>query len=119
MAVHRELGCGFLESVYRAAMAIELEARAIPFDREVPMSIVYRERKLPLVFRVDFLCFDEIIVEVKALHALGAVDHAQTINYLRASRHKRGLLLNFGSTSLQFKRIVNSERQSSPPPPPD
>jgi GxxExxY protein len=109
MAVHSELGCGFLEPVYRAAFRIELDERGIPYQREVRLPIHYRERLLPVTYRVDFLCYGEVLVELKAHPAIGPREHAQAINYLKASKHERGLLINFGSTSLQFKRLTDSE----------
>jgi GxxExxY protein len=106
MAVHRELGCGFLEAVSREAFAVELTERAIPFVREARLRVRYRRRILPVSYTVDFICYDEILVEVKALHAIGGIEVAQLINYLRVARCSRGLLLNFGNTSLQHKRLV-------------
>jgi len=106
MAVHRELGCGFLEAVSREALTIELEERGIPFVREARLPARYRNRVLPLFYTVDFICYGEILVELKALNAIGPVEVAQLINYLRVGRRSRGLLLNFGATSLQPKRIV-------------
>jgi GxxExxY protein len=106
MVVHRELGCGFLEAVSREAFTIELQERGIPFVREARLPIRYRNRVLPLTYTVDFICYDEVLVELKALHAIGPNETAQLINYLRLARRRRGLLLNFGTTSLQHKRIV-------------
>lgn len=106
MAVHRELGCGFLEAVSREAFAIELEQRGIPFVREARLPVHYRNRLLPVFYQVDFICYGEILVELKALHAIGPIEQAQLINYLRAARRSRGLLLNFGAPSFQHKRIV-------------
>ena len=106
MAVHRELGCGFLEPVHRAAFTIELEQRGIPFVREARLPVRYRDRLLPVFYRVDFICYDEILVELKALQSIGPVEEAQLINYLRVARRHRGLILNFGATSFQHKRIV-------------
>jgi GxxExxY protein len=106
MAVHRALGCGFLEAVTREALTIELQERGIPFVREARLAVRYRNRVLPVSFTVDFICYDEILVELKALHAIGPLEMAQLINYLRIARCPRGLLLNFGATSLQHKRIV-------------
>ena len=96
MAVHRELGCGFLEAVNREAFTIELEQRGIPFVREARLPVRYRSRLLTVYYQVDFICFGEILVELKALHAIGPVEQAQLINYLRAAHRSRGLLLNFG-----------------------
>jgi GxxExxY protein len=106
MEVHRVMGCGFLEPVYRASLACELRARGIPALAEVVLPVRYKHEALRLHYRVDFLCYDVILVEVKALSTLGPIEHAQAINYLRASGRHRALLLNFGSTSLQHKRIV-------------
>ena len=106
MAVHRELGCGFLEAVSREAFAVELQERSIPFLREARLPVRYRDRVLPLSYTVDFICYDEILVELKALHAIGPIEVAQVINYLRIARRSRGLLLNFGGISLQHRRLV-------------
>ena len=106
MAVHRELGCGFLEAVSREALTIELQERGIPFVREARLPVHYRDRLLPLFYTVDFICYDEVLVELKALRAIGPVEEAQLINYLRIARCTRGLVLNFGATSLQHKRLV-------------
>lgn len=110
MAVHTELGCGFLESVYRNAMLVELEGRRIPFRTEVPFPIKYRDRPLPLHYRADLVCFHSVVVEVKALRAIGPIEHAQAINYLKASSLARGLILNFGARSLEYRRVVLSVR---------
>jgi GxxExxY protein len=106
LAVHTELGCGFLEAVYRFALPIEFERLGVPFAIEQTLPISYKGRELPLHYRVDFLCFDDVIVEVKALDAITGREEAQLLNYLKASGFRRGLLLNFGSTSLQHKRMV-------------
>ena len=106
MAVHRELGCGFLEAVSREAFAIELQERDIPFVREARLPVRYRNRILPLSYTVDFICYGEILVELKALHAIGPIEVAQVINYLRIARRSRALLLNFGGASLQHRPLV-------------
>ena len=108
MEVHREVGCGFHEPVYRAAYAVELRRRAIPFVAEAGYTIAYKGEVLPLLYRVDFLCFGEVLVEVKALSAIGTGELAQVINYLRASGHQRGLLINFGARSLEHRRVVHT-----------
>jgi GxxExxY protein len=105
MAVHSELGCGYLERVYKAALRIEFRRRSIEFRPEVPLPIDYKGERLPLNYRVDFVC-GPVLVEAKALSVLAPVHEAQVINYLRASGLKRGLLLNFGATSLQHRRVV-------------
>jgi GxxExxY protein len=106
MAVHRELGCGFLEAVSREALTVELHERGIPFIREARLQVRYRNRILPVFYTVDFICYGEVLVEVKALRAFGPLDEAQLINYLRVAHRSRGLLLNFGAASLQHKRMV-------------
>jgi GxxExxY protein len=106
MAVHTELGCGFLESVYRASLTVELESRRIPHRVEVPFPIVYKGQPLALTYRADLVCFDEVVVEVKALGRVGPVEQAQAINYLKASRLGRCLILNFGTRSLEWRRVV-------------
>ncbi len=106
MEVHRELGCGYLEKVYRAALRIEFETRAIEFVNELPIRVQYKARLLPLGYRADFVCFDEVLVEVKALDGLGPVEQAQVMNYLKGANLHRAVLLNFGTTSLQYRRIV-------------
>ena len=106
MTVHRALGCGFLEAVSREALTIELQERGIPFVREARLAVRYRNRVLPVSYTVDFICYDQVLVELKALHAIGPLEVAQLINYLRVAGRSRGLLLNFGATSLQHKRLV-------------
>ena len=104
--VHNRLGSGFLESVYAAAYAIELRLRGVPFGREVALPIWYRGELLPTSYRADFVCFDEVIVEIKAVKSLSGIEEAQAINYLRASGLQRALLLNFGGRRLQHQRVV-------------
>ena len=108
MYVHGALGAGFLESVYRDALTIELEERSIPFRREAPLSITYRGRLLPGAFRADFICFSSVIVELKAQARLTVVDEAQVVNYLRASGLELGLLFNFGASRLDYRRLISS-----------
>ena len=106
MEVHRELGCGYLEPVYVEATEIEFQVRGIPYRREVLLPIVYKGQLLKKSYRVDFICYGDVIVELKALQSLTPTEEAQLINYLCASRRQRGLLLNFGTRSLQYKRRV-------------
>lgn len=110
MAVHNELGPGFLESVYRASLAVEFEERRIPFRTEVPFPLTYKGQPLSLNYRADLVCFESVVVEVKALGALGPIEQAQAINYLKASGLARGLILNFGARSLEYRRVVLSLR---------
>ena len=106
MAVHSELGCGFLEKVYRTALPIEFERFGVPFAREAELKIKNKGRDLPVDYHVDFICFESVVVEVKALSAITTTEEAQLLNYLKASRMRRGLLFNFGATSFQHKRLV-------------
>lgn len=108
MEVHRQLGHGFLEAVYQEALAIEFRNQGIPSQREVPIAVRYKGESLSCTYRADFLCFESVIVELKALTALGGTEEAQVINYLKGTGIEVGLLLNFGAASLQFKRLVFS-----------
>jgi GxxExxY protein len=106
MEVHGQLGCGFLEAVYQEALEVELAARGIPFQAQAELPVEYKGRRLKAVYRADLICFDRVTVELKALGALGGAEEAQVLNYLKASRHPVGLLVNFGTKSLQYKRFV-------------
>lgn len=110
MEVHSQLGCGFLEVVYQKALAIELAARGIPAAREVPLPVLYKGQDLGTIYRADFLCQDEIIVELKASNDLGDADEYQVIHYLKASGKTVGLLLNFGEERLRFRRFAFTHR---------
>ena len=112
MEVHRQLGCGFLEAVYQEAFAIELAARGVPYSREVELPILYKGRRLKTAYRADFLCYESIIVELKALARLSGTEEAQILNYLKASEREIGLLLNFGAPSLEYKRFIWSPQIS-------
>jgi GxxExxY protein len=107
MEVHRELGCGFLEAVYQQALAAELILQNVPAQREVLLQVQYKGALLDATYRVDFVCFDEILVEVKALARLSSIEEAQLLNYLKATGMELGLLLNFGAESLEYKRLIH------------
>jgi GxxExxY protein len=109
MEVHSLLGRGFLEAVYQDALAIELQRRAVPLRREASLKITYKGHPLSAGYRADFLCFEAVIVETKALARLSPTKEAQIINYLKASGIEHGLLLNFSASRLEYKRVVLSE----------
>lgn len=109
MEVHRQLGCGFLEPVYQAAFAVELSKRGISFTRELRLPVFYKDVRLDTPYKVDFICFDDVVVELKALPRMSGTEEAQVINYLKASGHEIGLLLNFGTRSLEYRRFVYSK----------
>lgn len=113
MEVHRELGHGFLEAVYQEALAIELAARKIPFRREVPLAVNYKGHKLACSYRADFVCYENVLVELKAVSQLTGVDEAQVINEMKATGMQRALLFNFGTPSLEYKRRVFNLRESA------
>jgi GxxExxY protein len=106
MEVHRTLGCEFLEPAYQAALQIEFGLKGIPHTREVEMPIEYKGRPLGVRYRADFVCYGSILVELKALDRLTKREESQVINYLAAGGLTRGLLLNFGSSRLQYRRFV-------------
>ena len=106
MKVHRELGSGFQEYIYQRALEIELKKASIKFIREYEMPIYYQGEKIGMRI-VDFFVDEKIMVELKALTDLTDTHLAQGLNYLEASGHKVGLLINFGARSLQFKRLHN------------
>ncbi|MDO8301663.1 MAG: GxxExxY protein [Sedimentisphaerales bacterium] len=105
MEVHRELGCGFLESVYEAALSIELELRKIPYQRQKNFDILYKGRPAKN-FVCDLVVHDLVVVELKALKEITAIEEAQLLNYLKVTNFRVGLLLNFGAKSLEVKRRV-------------
>ena len=109
MAVHSELGNGFLEPAYQEALEIALADEGIPFEREKQLKIAFRGRELKKKYFADFVCFDKVIVELKALSELTGEHEAQLLNYLKATGMKVGLLVNFGAKSLQHKRMVLSK----------
>lgn len=109
MEVHRTLGCGFLEKVYQEALEIELKSRCIPTEREKLINIKYKGITLAQPYKADFVCHNDIILELKAVSKLDDVHRAQIVNYLKASGYQVGYLFNFGETSLKFERFINKK----------
>lgn len=107
MEVHNQLGCGFLEAVYGDALAVEFSNRNIPFEREKVYEINYKGTKLNHTYIADFVCYDNLIVELKAVDILTDVHRSQVINYLHIANSPLALLINFGESSLKFERLRN------------
>ena len=106
--MHRELGPGFLESIYQEALEIELRTRKVPVVAQQPISVRYKGLTLKKQYFADLVCFERIIVEVKALPHLSGTERAQLLNYLRGTGSPIGILINFGSHGkLEWKRLVN------------
>ena len=104
--VHKELGPGFLEAVYQESLALEFFEQRIPFEKEKDIRIYYRNKLLDKCYKADFLCFEKIILELKALSGLSNDHISQLLNYLKATKLRVGLLVNFGSSSLIYKRLI-------------
>jgi len=105
--VHKVLGSGFLEPVYQEAFEFELVSARVPTKAQVPLRIVYKDKPLRKEYVADLVCFDRIIVEIKALDKLSGVERSQIINYLKATGGKVGLLINFGSSGkLEWEKLV-------------
>ena len=107
LEVHRVLGAGFLEVVYQEALAKEFSVRGIPFRMQCEIPVFYKGEKLATAYRADFICYDSVILELKAIRQLTAIEEAQVLNYLKASGLHTALVFNFGAPSLQQKRFVS------------
>lgn len=107
MKVHTELGPGFLEAVYQEALEKEFKKRDIPYQRQPKLSLFYDGEKLKKYYIADFFCYDSIVLELKVSQFISEGQLKQLQNSLKSSRHKLGLLINFGTSSLTYKRIIN------------
>ena len=106
MEVHKILGKGHSEVVYKDALEYEFKTNSIPFEREKIYEIEYKDIILPRKYIADFVVYNEIIFEIKAISQLTNNDVKQTLNYLASSKNKLGILANFGEDSLKYKRII-------------
>ena len=106
-AVHKELGAGFLERVYQDALEYEFQERGIPYEREKEIRVMYKGKPLGEPYRADFICYNKIIVELKAVKELEKLHNAQVINYLKITGFKLGILVNFYDLYLRPQRILN------------
>ena len=111
MEVSNQLGCGFLEAVYQEAMEIELDERHIPHVPQRRIEICYKGKVLNKEYIADFLCYDRIVVEIKAVKAITGIEEAQILNYLKATKLPLGLVVNFGAPQIEWKRYVNAKRK--------
>ena len=107
MNIHSILGNGFLEAVYSEVLEKEFVKNNIPYQREVKLDLFFNGEKLDKKYKADFICFDNIILEIKAVSFIHENFTKQTLNYLKATDKKLGLLINFGEKSLKYKRIIN------------
>ncbi len=106
MEVHKILGRGFLEIVYKDALEYEFKLRNIPFEREKSFKIRYKDITLPRTYIADFVVFDKIILEAKCQSGILDEHYKQVINYLAVSKCKLGIIINFSNDSLEYKRVV-------------
>ena len=110
MEVHRVLGCGFVEIVYQEALEEEFKKRIIPYEREKELLINYKGKNLSKTFRADFICYNSIILELKAVSDFTEDHYAQIYSYLKASNMTLGILINFGKANLDYYRIPASRK---------
>ena len=113
MVVHKEMGCGFLEAVYQEALEKEFFFQSIPYKREVPLPIYYKGELLSKSYIADFVCYDKIVVELKALSSLSSEHKAQVLNYLKSADFELGLLINFGEYNLKYERLINKKESTN------
>lgn len=110
MEVYNDLGPGFLESVYQEALSRELASEGIPFMEQWGIDVFYKGKKLDKKFFADFICYDQIIIEIKAMESLAPEHEAQLLNYLKATNKPLGILVNFCGRSLQYKRFAITKK---------
>ena len=113
MEVHNELGNGFLEPVYQESLEEEFKIQGIPYVREKLLPVMYKGKQLKKEYYADFVCYDDIIVELKAVSVLSKPHKAQVLNYLNAANKEIGLLINFGETKLKWERLTKFKSQEN------
>ena len=113
MTVHSELSSGFLEAVYQEALEKEFCLQQIPYRREVPLPIYYKGELLSKSYIADFICYDNIIVELKTASSISSEYKAQVLNYLKATKKELGLLINFGENKLKYERLIRANSHHS------
>ena len=107
MEVYNQLGSGFVEKVYQDALEIEFELRGIPYKREEHLPVFYKGRQIKHDFFVDFICYDKIVIECKAVSEILDIHKIQTLNYIKINNLKLGIIINFSNQSFEYRRIVN------------
>ena len=110
LEVHKVLGCGFIEVIYQEALEEEFKKRNIPFEREKELLINYKGKQLSKTFRADFICYNKIIIELKAVSQFTDDHYAQLYSYLKASNLPLGILINFGKANLDYYRLPASKK---------
>jgi GxxExxY protein len=106
MEVHKTLGCGFVEAIYEEALTKEFVRNNIPFEQQKEVPVFYKGEALEKYYKLDLLCYDAVIVELKAVSAFAEEHEAQILSYMKATQCKIGLLINFGTPRLQYKRYI-------------
>ena len=114
MQVHQKLGSGFLESVYQEALEIEFQKQKIPFIRHQKLPVLFEGKPLNKFFVADFVCYNSIILEIKAAGFFHPDNSKQVLNYLKSTNFQVGLLINFGQPSLKWKRFINTPNPRNP-----
>jgi len=110
MKIHTQMGSGFLESVYAEILEREFQQHSIPYEREKKLDLYYENQKLNKYFKADFICYNDIIIELKSTVCLHDSFSKQLNNYLKSTNTKLGILINFGESSLTYKRVINNSR---------
>ena len=108
MKVHSIMGSGFLEAVYQEALEREFKSNDIPYQQQLKLNVFYGDQKLNKYYKADFLCYDEIILELKVMKYLSNNEYLQINNYLKATNKSLGILLNFGTPSFTYHRVINN-----------